>query len=406
MSGTRIDALTGLRIFAALAVYLNHLPRPPELLHPLLIGIMSSGSMGVTVFFVLSGFVLAHTYFEALRRPTPAALWSFGVARVARIFPVYLLVLAGVFFWIQNPVGGSDGWQWHALALQAWSPDVNFAFGINPVAWSVSIEVFLYACFPLLVPLVARIERGTLSLVVLGAAVAAVVGLLALAFWLAGNTDLPATDPASAHRWLYRMPVTRLGDFLFGIVLARLYLRLAGRREAVIAGAVSSLVLAATIVLVMAYRPAVSMPFRHDFVYMVTGGLLILSLALAPGGPLARLLGWAPIVLFGEASYGFYLLHGHWMTRGGAGAYTIGGAPAGLTREIEGPFMVLGLALVLYVTFERPTRGLIRRALAPSTLRRGLRLWWLASSKPLAPAPVPAAASVPAPAGRPTQTSL
>ena len=52
----KIDSLTGVRIFAALAVVLSHLPRPDSL--PRIIGtFMSAAYNGVTLFYILSGFV-------------------------------------------------------------------------------------------------------------------------------------------------------------------------------------------------------------------------------------------------------------------------------------------------------------------------------------------------------------
>ena len=54
----RLPALTGLRILAALAVYASHLG-PPHGSPKLLSTFMESGYMGVTLFFTLSGFVLA-----------------------------------------------------------------------------------------------------------------------------------------------------------------------------------------------------------------------------------------------------------------------------------------------------------------------------------------------------------
>src|SRR5262245_27054325 len=119
---SRIDALTGLRFLAAFAVVVSHVGPPPGA-GPLLTAFVASSYAGVTVFFVMSGLVLAHNYFEPYAaRPSFRLSYSFFVARLARVYPLYLLCL----FWVALPtLYKADPermrllWT-HALALQAW----------------------------------------------------------------------------------------------------------------------------------------------------------------------------------------------------------------------------------------------------------------------------------------------
>ena len=55
------------------------------------------------------------------------------------------------------------------------------------------------------------------------AAVAVAMFALAAVFVVTGHGNLSFADPGSAHRWLYRTPLTRLGDFALGILAARLF---------------------------------------------------------------------------------------------------------------------------------------------------------------------------------------
>lgn len=81
----KVDSLTGVRIFAALAVLLSHLPKPPGALPSAIGTFMAAGYNGVTLFFCLSGFVLSWTYVNRrLTIPDTHSLWNFAVARIAR----------------------------------------------------------------------------------------------------------------------------------------------------------------------------------------------------------------------------------------------------------------------------------------------------------------------------------
>src|SRR5689334_6257593 len=97
------DGLTGFRALAATLVMLFHLndfagPKAMGVtlfghtlyLHPL----MTIGWVGVDLFFVLSGFLLATHLMEALARGRPQALRRYFVARARRVFPAYWAQLA------------------------------------------------------------------------------------------------------------------------------------------------------------------------------------------------------------------------------------------------------------------------------------------------------------------------
>ena len=95
MSGkAKIGSLTSVRFFAALLVVFYHFnPFLPQL------GLVSTmfgyGNIGVSVFFILSGFILTYTYDELFKDGVrPGEYYRFIRARVARVYPVYLLAFA------------------------------------------------------------------------------------------------------------------------------------------------------------------------------------------------------------------------------------------------------------------------------------------------------------------------
>lgn len=302
-----VPALTGLRILAALAVYASHLG-PPHDSPTWLKDLFESGYMGVTIFFTLSGFVLAINYFESLSHPSGRLLWRYLVARFARIYPLYLLVL--IFIMIhEHTFGGSiSGWWEHVLAIQTWSPSVYQAYSLDGPEWSIGVEFFLYACFPLLVLMLTRVRRPRSLLMV---AFCVVIAMSALTLWfvLSGDASLPWSNPDSAHRWLYRNPLSRLGDFALGIIAARLYLAVRAQRRMALTGKLLIALASFVIVGFMILPANLYSAWSWDVAYAVPAAVLIFGLAVSPNSLAVRVLSLSGVVLLGESSYAFYLVH-------------------------------------------------------------------------------------------------
>ncbi|WP_184719119.1 acyltransferase [Caulobacter sp.] len=149
-----IRSLTGLRIVAAAWVLVYHF-RNRLGLDLERFGLVAKGYLGVDLFFILSGFILTHVYLRAWeegRFQYRAFLW----ARLARLYPVHLLTLAGtVALWA---VGRWQGASFDPIAfdpavlpqqillIHAWwtTPTVQWNFP----SWSISAEWFAYLAFP------------------------------------------------------------------------------------------------------------------------------------------------------------------------------------------------------------------------------------------------------------------
>lgn len=308
MRPARLEALTSLRFFAALAVFFHHYGVPASI-SPRLEGMAHAGYCGVTIFFVLSGFVLAHNYYAGPGAALPAGgLRRYAVARIARVYPLYLLVLLGTAApaWVAGePVPRL--WQ-HVLALQAWDPSLAVAYAYNGPGWSLSVEFFLYACFPLLLAALGRVDRSVAALLLAAGAIAAALGALTLWFSIGPPAALPWEDPGSAHRWLYRSPASRLGDFALGMLAARLYVRLRSRRDRVRAGLVLAAGGGVAVPLLMLWRGHLYTPASFDLSYALPAAALVLGLALSDEAPALRWLAHPALLRLGEASYALYLI--------------------------------------------------------------------------------------------------
>ncbi len=355
---TRLPALTGLRILAALAVYASHLG-PPHNAPAVLRTFFASGYVGVTLFFVLSGFVLALNYYDELRSPTMRSLWDYAVARFARIYPLYIAIVGYILIRAHAFGEGLGGWWEHVLMVQAWSPSIVQAYKYDGPSWSLSVEFFLYACFPVLVVLFGRF-RTLRALSLLVAVTLLIMTALTAWFVSTGRGDLSWLDPGSAQRWLYRTPLTRLGDFVLGILTARIYLRVRLRAAAASVGYVLTVVAAVVTICLMAWTALLFTAWSWDLVYMLPAALVIAGLALAPSSLPARVLASPMFVLLGESSYAFYLIHKPMMEYLGAGRWAVGTSITTIAYEALTLGAIICTAVGLHVVIERPARRKLR----------------------------------------------
>jgi peptidoglycan/LPS O-acetylase OafA/YrhL len=254
--------------------------------HPLYM-IVRGGYMAVTTFFVLSGFVLARTY--GATRLNGRSLWRYGVGRVARVYPVYLLSLLIVAPFIVVAKTASKGWlvAMHLALVQGWFVG-HYTVGWNVAAWTLSVEMFFYLMFPLLiVPLRGAGWWKTL-------AAAAVACVLTRVLWRMGVSD-------------NLKPLIHLADFLMGIAASNVFDLLTSRGKAP-AGPWLYIPGFLGVATLIAYAPLLPGTLDLNTAIRPFNALLLVGLGLG-GGWIARALSTRPLVYMGKASYAMYILH-------------------------------------------------------------------------------------------------
>ncbi|WP_160149816.1 acyltransferase family protein [Legionella beliardensis] len=314
-----LPALTSLRFFAAALIVLQHANGYFKVGE----SFSSSYNLGqaVTFFFVLSGFILTYNY-PKLERLDDSL--EFIWARISRIWPVHFfifLVLLLIMLYTHQPFSLEQAFA-NMTLTQAWHHKAVIFFAFNAVSWSLSVELFFYCMFPLLI---WKFQANWLSRLKLSA----MLGLLAI--WMAISTravpftGLEAYQPTISS-WVNFWPPARLFEFVCGMVAACLWmkyqliidskLKLSIFKATVIEFLVVILILWASVqvplyTMQLFYTGIISMAV-HAWVYYSGSApfyALLLFVFAFGRGYLSTLLSVKPLILLGEISFSLYLVH-------------------------------------------------------------------------------------------------
>lgn len=348
-----IKPLTSLRFVAAIWVLLYHF-RDHLGLDLGRFGLVANGWMGVDLFFMLSGFILAHVYLKAAE----TGRFDYGrflQNRLARLYPMHLTALAAMIVLFLGAraagvsPGAADAFKWsdlpaHLLLLHAWGTTASV--GWNFPSWSISAEWGAYLVFPLIATLVLRARPG----VMVGAALVLCLG----AYWALDHLHewTPGVGRGFEQMTAQIGVLRILPTFLLGVSLYAF-----GRMRAT-PGWPLALAGAASIVGVTSFNlwPALAWP-----------GLaaLILGLAQTARTHSEGLFAHKSFVFLGAASYALYMLHlpidiayFHALER--IGLDETSAAPVRIAALV-GVFLVCVIAsAIAYSWIEEPARRFVR----------------------------------------------
>jgi peptidoglycan/LPS O-acetylase OafA/YrhL len=310
---SKLPSLTGLRFFAALLVFFFHItlsnsPIPPndpinpfadQQLGPTLEWLVSkAGYVGVSFFFVLSGFLLAW----ASKPGEPKR--QFWRRRLLKIFPNHLVmwVLSMVLF--AAAINPPLGWISNLFLVNSFIPDGAVYVAVNPPSWTLNSELLFYLLFPLLMIPIRKIPGNRLWLWA-WIMVAAMVAVQLVTTYLIPATPVSALTPVSVTQfWFgYIFPPSRLFEFILGSILALIVL--SGRW-------LPMKMWHALVLCVIGYAVAMVVPFAYSFnvATIIPVVAIICTVASMDIAGRTGFLGSKPMVWLGNISFGFYLCQG------------------------------------------------------------------------------------------------
>jgi peptidoglycan/LPS O-acetylase OafA/YrhL len=344
----QLPELTALRFFAAVFVLGYHLHMADIGMEAIDFGLFRRGDLGVDLFFILSGFIIAHVYGGAISEGRFSFV-DFLRKRFARLYPVHILTTAmAVALYVVGDylgmldAGGGMVWGdliWSVLLLQAWGLADGLSW--NTVSWSVSAEFFAYVTFPLSCLLLLRLP----ALTGLAVSVSLLVVAPMFSMQLFGRPFEALTAPYGFYRIFFQ--------FVFGISLWRLFATYRPAPRIASTAAVASLL--ASLALMTTDAPTIYC--------RLTFGLAILTLAYVSTGD-TKIIGHPALTYLGEISYSTYLIH--WLileVMVGVSRSLISGSPMAIALFVALYVAAVYVAsVILYEWVERPCRKLILTA--------------------------------------------
>lgn len=223
-AGSFIGEIDGLRFLAIFPVVIQHLSERFErnATYTFQEGvelnvstfITNRGFIGVYIFFVISGFILALPFASHYLTGTPkVSLKSYFLRRLSRLEPPYLIAISGIT--LSLVIMGAYSWQeilphfaastvyLHSIIYHSWSY-------INPPVWTLEIEVQFYILAPFLAYFYFSIQEINLRRFVLIGSIISLMLVQQYTGWL--------------KEWTILTILSHLQFFLIGFIVADIYL--------------------------------------------------------------------------------------------------------------------------------------------------------------------------------------
>ena len=256
---------------------------------------------GVTFFFLSSAFLLAMRH--PFDRLTSGGYRDFVFKRFLRIYPLHWLALAALVLLALVYTPSDLDWgtaSLVALLLQSWSPVHHVHYGINPVAWYMSVLVFCYAAYPLVARCVGRWRlryKIALTAVLTFTLIAILVPL-----------DIPGREVVVVN------PLSHVVDITVGLLLFHLYRVLRDRYPVVGYRAATCIEVGVLLLLAVVITVNVTTtwlkPWEDVINWYLPQGAILLAFAFLDGqeGAVGRLLLCRPLQWLGKVSFEIYVL--------------------------------------------------------------------------------------------------
>ncbi len=303
----KIPSLQIIRAFVFLGIFTSHC-NASEL-----------GAWGVSVFVILSGFVMFYSYCDKQIDISIKGCYGFAIKKIKKLYILHILTMSAALlieiYYLINNFSLKHTFALivkvflNIMLLQSWIPSSNIYFSLNSVAWYLSVCLFIYFTFPWILAKLKKITKCCIAVkyILMIYIIQIIVGITVSRI----NISLSFIDDFS--KWVtYISPIFRTGDFIIGCLLGYIYLNI--KRD--IKAYKASLLELSAVIAVFAAQYFFSNKFgyfsfecfKYNMLYTPSSCLLIFIFAINRG-IISRLLSQKFIIFLGNISAYTFLLH-------------------------------------------------------------------------------------------------
>lgn len=304
-----ITSLTSLRFIAAFYVFLFHaqIHIGSAFSNEIINKIIGAGYIAMTLFFILSGYILAYVYSEF----NINNIKKYYINRFARIYPTYFAYgLIGIisFIYSLDSIPNTLNIEYtyifqfilgvlaFVFMFQAWYPSLFSVWNFGG-SWSLSVELFFYILYPAIRTVINVSNKKTLLYILFFSYMWASIPILFF-YCFSGK------DNGIMNIYTYSSPIFRLGEFIFGILIHTIFIerKYFSFNSAYIKILLTSLYCILFIILTI-NNVTLEGLIRYSFIAIPVFGLTLYYLNIEGNWLLERKI----FIYLGRISYSFYL---------------------------------------------------------------------------------------------------
>lgn len=279
-------SLDGLRLIAVANVIAGHLKFP------------GGGAEGVTVFFVISGYLITGLLLKEREKTGAIQVGAFYRRRLVRLGPALICATIAYLAYLAWASVPAREWWTGLVGTLTYTNDIILATGtgvqthgsVFTWSWSLGVEEQFYLVWPLLILLLLRRRMGRTALAVTCIVIIIMAWLIR---WSIANGS--ATMGRAYYSFDVHMDAIAWGALI--AILASVHVFTKTQRT-----------VAQLWLVVAAFGFPILRHIGHEEkLVAVLSTVVVLGLVAAPDGLIGRALGWSPLAYLGRLSYGLYL---------------------------------------------------------------------------------------------------
>jgi peptidoglycan/LPS O-acetylase OafA/YrhL len=294
-----LDGVRGLAVISVLIFHLLFMVIPENFFNPFFLNAGRFLMHGVTLFFVLSGFLIGSILIN--NKQSKSYFKTFYLRRIGRILPIYYALLAIFYFlkYVYNPGfeisflhSEIPDWTYPFFAQSIYIPKHGLGPSMLSVCWSLCVEEQFYLIAPMLIYFLTKEKLFTISITLI------LISLLS-------RSLLPGIDGLGELALI----TSRIDALLIGLIMAIIYNSKEMLEKVVQAKTelyiLLCILLAGLLLLFFNFSLGV---FRLTWIALFFGVFIMIPLA-DETSLLSRIFQNKLLVIFGKYSYGIYLIH-------------------------------------------------------------------------------------------------